>query len=221
MKNLLLLFMISTMITSCNSQTDLETLKFATDVSSIIKVKDTTKFKKDKTVRYGLVAYTTDDIDNFRYANVDFSNLSIKDDAKNSLITYTSDLSIYVDNFKSNKLSGLIIKIEKESEGKVLLNYMKTKLGKPLLENIYNKDNHVQSSYLWDDKKGNQLVYVTQDTKYFSGEKNKFISTEVTILKRGMKLTPDEGNNPENIKKILEENPNAFDVLEILKSRFN
>lgn len=220
MKNLLLLFMISTMVTSCNSQTDLETLKFDTDVSSIIKVNDTTKFKKDKTVRYGLVAYTTDDIDNFRYANVDFSKLSIKDDAKNSLITYTSDLSIYVDNFKSNKLSGIIIKIENENEGKSLLNYMKTKLGKPLMKNIDNKDNYLESSYLWDDKKGNQLVYVTQDTKYFSGEKNKFISTEVTILKRGMKLTPDEGNNPESIKKILEENPNAFDVLEILKSRF-
>jgi hypothetical protein len=212
--------MISTMVTSCNSQTDLETLKFDTDVSSIIKVNDTTKFKKDKTVRYGLVAYTTDDIDNFRYANVDFSKLSIKDDAKNSLITYTSDLSIYVDNFKSNKLSGIIIKIENENEGKSLLNYMKTKLGKPLMKNIDNKDNYLESSYLWDDKKGNQLVYVTQDTKYFSGEKNKFISTEVTILKRGMKLTPDEGNNPESIKKILEENPNAFDVLEILKSRF-
>lgn len=208
------------MVTSCNSQTDLETLKFDTDVSSIIKVNDTTKFKKDKTVRYGLVAYTTDDIDNFRYANVDFSKLSIKDDAKNSLITYTSDLSIYVDNFKSNKLSGIIIKIENENEGKSLLNYMKTKLGKPLMKNIDNKDNYLESSYLWDDKKGNQLVYVTQDTKYFSGEKNKFISTEVTILKRGMKLTPDEGNNPESIKKILEENPNAFDVLEILKSRF-
>jgi hypothetical protein len=220
MKNLLLLFMISTMVTSCNSQTDLETLKFDTDVSSIIKVNDTTKFKKDKTVRYGLVAYTTDDIDNFRYANVDFSKLSIKDDAKNSLITYTSDLSIYVDNFKSNKLSGIIIKIENENEGKSLLNYMKTKLGKPLMKNIDNEDNHLESSYLWDDEKRNQLVYVTQYTKYFSGEKNRFISTEVSILKRGMKLTPDEGNNPESIKKILKENPNAFDVLEILKSRF-
>lgn len=220
MKNLLLLFMISSIITSCNSQTDLESLKFDTDVSSIIKVKDTTKFKKDKTLRYGLVAYTTDDIDNFKYGNINFSNLLIKDDAKNSLITYTSDLSFYVDNFNSNKLSGIIIKIENESEGKILLNYMKTKLGKPLLKNIDNEDNHLESSYLWDDKKENQLVYATQYTKYFSGKKNRFISTEVSILKRGMKLTPDEGNNPESIKKILKENPNAFDVLEILKSRF-
>lgn len=220
MKNLLLLFMISTMVTSCNSQTDLESLKFDTDVSSIINVKDTTKFKKNKTLSYGLVAYTTDDIDNFRYANVNFSNLSIKDDAKNSLIRYTSDLSFYVDNFNSNKLSGIKIKIENESEGKILLNYMKTKLGNPLMKNIDNEDNHLESSYLWDDEKRNQLVYVTQDTKYFSGEKNRFISTEVSILKRGMKLTPDEGNNPETIKKILKENPNAFDVLEILKSRF-
>lgn len=212
--------MISSIITSCNSQTDLESLKFDTDVSSIIKVKDTTKFKKDKTLRYGLVAYTTDDIDNFKYGNINFSNLLIKDDAKNSLITYTSDLSFYVDNFNSNKLSGIIIKIENESEGKILLNYMKTKLGKPLLKNIDNEDNHLESSYLWDDKKENQLVYATQYTKYFSGKKNRFISTEVSILKRGMKLTPDEGNNPESIKKILKENPNAFDVLEILKSRF-
>lgn len=220
MKNLLLLFMISTIVTSCNSQTDLESIKFDTDVSSIINVKDTTKFKKNKTLRYGLVAYTTNDIDNFKYKNVNFSNLSIKDDAKNSLITYTSELSFYVDNFNSNKLSGIIIKIENESEGKILLNYMKTKLGKPLMKNIDNEDNNLESSYLWDDEKGNQLIYLTQDTKYFSGEKNRFISTEVSILKRGMKLTPDAGNNPESIKKILKENPNAFDVLEILKSRF-
>lgn len=211
--------MTSLIITSCNSQTDLETLKFDTDILSIIK--DTTRFEKDESIRYGLVAYVTTDIDNFKYGNVNLSKLVIKDNAKNSLIKYTSNLSFYVDNFKNNKLSGLIIKNENENEGKNLLTHIKTKLGKPLLENLYNKNNHIQSKYLWDDKKGNQLVYITQNTEYYNNDKNRFVSTEVTILKKGIKLNPDPGNNPETIKKILEENPNAFDLLEILKSRFH
>ncbi|WP_163409588.1 hypothetical protein [Flavobacterium ajazii] len=219
MKNFILLLTTIIMITSCNSQTDLETLKFGSDISSIIK--DTTRFEKDENIRYSFVAYVTKDIDDFKYGNVNISKLAIEDNAKNSLIKYTSNLSLYVDNFKNNKLSGLIIKIENENEGENLLKYIKTKLGKPLLENIYDKDNHIQSQYLWDDKKGNQLVYITQNTEYYNNDKNRFISTEVTILKKGIKLNPDQGNNPETIKKILEENPNAFDVLEILKSRFN
>ncbi len=205
-------------MTSCNSQTDLETLKFDSDISSIVT--DTTIFEKDENIRYSFVGYVTTNIDNFKYGDVNLSKLEIKDNVKSSLIKYTSNLSIYVNNFKNNKLSGLIIKIENENEGKNLLSYMKTKLGKPLLQNIYNKDNHIQSKYLWDDKKKNQLVYITQNTEYYNNDKNSFISTEVTILKRGLKLTPDKGNNPESIKKILDENPNAFDVLEMLKSRF-
>ncbi|KAF2332801.1 hypothetical protein [Flavobacterium nitrogenifigens] len=218
MKNFILLFTTIIIMTSCNSQTDLETLKFDSDISSIVT--DTTIFEKDENIRYSFVGYVTTNIDNFKYGDVNLSKLEIKDNVKSSLIKYTSNLSIYVNNFKNNKLSGLIIKIENENEGKNLLSYMKTKLGKPLLQNIYNKDNHIQSKYLWDDKKKNQLVYITQNTEYYNNDKNSFISTEVTILKRGLKLTPDKGNNPESIKKILDENPNAFDVLEMLKSRF-
>lgn len=205
-------------VTSCNSQTDFEKLKFDTDISSIIK--DSAKFEKSKFTNYSLAAYTTENIDLFKYGNISFSNLKLKDTKKNSLISYTSEINLYVDNFKSNKFSGIIIKTENENEGKKLSNYIKTKLGKPLLENYYNKKEHLQASYLWDDKKRELLIYLTQDTKYFSDKQNKFISTELTVFKRGLKVLPDEGNNPENIKKILEENPNALDMIEILKSRF-
>jgi hypothetical protein len=218
MKKTLLLFIISSMITSCISQTDLETLKFDTDVSSTIK--DTTKFEKDKNIDYGLVAYVTEDIDNFRYGNVIFSNLTIKDKAKNSLVKYISNLSIYVDNFNSNNLSGIKIEIKNESEGKIFLKYMKAKLGKPLLENLCDKDNHVQSNYLWDDIKNNQIIYINQQTEYYNDFKERFVSTDITILKKGLKMVPAPSNNPENIKKLLEENPNAFDVLEMFKSYF-
>lgn len=213
------MLIITTIITSCNSQSvDLEKLKFDTDLTLII---DTTKFEKDNNIRYGLVGYVTEDIEKFKYGNVNFSNITIKDKAKNSLIKYSSTLSFYVDNFKSNKLSGLIIKIENENEGKSLLQYLNNKLGKPLKQNLYSEDNHIENSFLWDDQKGGQLVYIEQHTENFSEGKDKFIATEVTILKRGIKLAPDKRNNPETIKKLLEENPKAFDVLEILKSRFN
>jgi hypothetical protein len=218
MKKILLL-LIGLIITSCNSQTDLETLKFDTDVS--LRVKDTTMFQKGNDIIFPFLSYETHKIKNYSYGKLNFTNYRIKDKAKNSLIAYESSLSFFVDNYKSNKLLGFAIRIEKEDEGHNLLNFIKNKLGKPLKQNIYDKDNFIQSSYLWDDKKRNQLVYISQNTNYFSGEKNRFLSTELAIFKREIKLTPDEGNNPENIKKILKENPNAFDILEILKSRFN
>lgn len=217
MKKVITLFMTSLIIISCNSQTDLETLKLDTNISSTL---ENTKFEKDKNIDFGLVAYVTEDIEFFKYGNVNFSNFTIKDNSKNSLIKYSSNLSIYVDNFKSNKLSGIKIEIENEIEGKNLLKYVKSKLGKPLLENIYDQDNQVQSSFLWDDKKNNQLIYINQQTETYNDPEEKFVSTDITILKKGLKMIPSSGNNPENIKKILEENPNAFDVLEVFKSYF-
>lgn len=217
MKQLILLIIISLVMTSCNSQTDLETLKIDTNVSSTLA---NTKFEKEKNIDFGLVTYVTEDIENFKYGNVNFSNHTIKDNSKNSLIKYSSTLSIYVDDFKSNKLSGIKIEIENEIEGKNLLKYVKSTLGKPLLENVYNKDNQVQSGFLWDDKKNNQVVYISQQTEYYNDPEERFVSTDITILKKGLKMIPSLENKPENIKKLLEENPNAFDVLEVFKSYF-
>ena len=204
-------------MTSCNSQTDLATLKIDTNISSTLA---NTKFEKEKNIDFGLVTYVTEDIENFKYGNVNFSNLTIKDNSKNSLIKYSSNLSIYVSDFKSNNLSGIKIENENEIEGKNLLKYVKSTLRKPLLENVYNKDNQVQSGFLWDDKKNNQVVYISQQTEYYNDPEERFVSTDITILKKGLKMIPSLENKPENIKKLLEENPNAFDVLEVFKSYF-
>jgi hypothetical protein len=218
MKNLLLLFLTSFMIISCNSQTDLETLKFDTDIS--LTIKDTTKFEKGNDIIFPFLSYTTYKISNYSYGKISLTNYNIKDTAKNSLITYDSNLSLFVDNYQSNKLVGFAIRIEKEDEGNDLFNYIKIKLGKPLMKNIDNEDNHLQSSYLWDDKNGNQLVYITQNTNSFSDGKNSFVATELAIFKRNMTIKPDANNDPERVNKLLEENPKAFDLIEILKSRF-
>lgn len=218
MKNLILLFTITLMITSCNSQTDLEKIKLDTNVSSIVK--DSTKFEKENDVIFPFISYETNKVNNYSFGKLSFTNYRIEDTDKNSLINYESRISFFVDNYESNKLLGFAIRIEKEDEGNDLFIYVKNKLGKPLKQNVYNKDNHVQSSYLWDDKARNQLIYIKQNTEYFSNEKNKFISTELAVFKRGLKLNPDEGTDSQKIKKLLDENPNAFDVLEILKNRF-
>ncbi|MBE8725690.1 hypothetical protein C4F50_12110 [Flavobacterium sp. KB82] len=206
------------MITSCNSQTDLEKIKLDTNVSSIVK--DSTKFEKENDVIFPFISYETNKVNNYSFGKLSFTNYRIEDTDKNSLINYESRISFFVDNYESNKLLGFAIRIEKEDEGNDLFNYVKNKLGKPLKQNVYNKDNHVQSSYLWDDKARNQLIYIKQNTEYFSNEKNKFISTELAVFKRGLKLNPDEGTDSQKIKNLLDENPNAFDVLEILKNRF-
>lgn len=213
-----ILILITLMITSCNSQTDLEKIKLDTNVSSIVK--DSTKFEKENDVIFPFISYETNKVNNYSFGKLSFTNYRIEDTDKNSLINYESRISFFVDNYESNKLLGFAIRIEKEDEGNDLFIYVKNKLGKPLKQNVYNKDNHVQSSYLWDDKARNQLIYIKQNTEYFSNEKNKFISTELAVFKRGLKLNPDEETDSQKIKNLLDENPNAFDVLEILKNRF-
>lgn len=69
-------------------------------------------------------------------------------------------------------------------------------------------------------QKNNQIIYINQQTEYYNDPEERFVSTDITILKKGLKMVPSPENKPENIKKLLEENPNAFDVLEVFKSYF-
>ena len=222
MKQFISLSIAGFVLISCNSHTDLEILKPNQDISNIVK--DVKDFEKTNDTEYGLLSYESEKLANFRYGDVTFSNYNVKSNAKNSLVEYTSTITFSVENEKSNKLTALVLNIEKESEGNNILNYLKSKLGNPLLKHYENRDNHLQAQYLWDNKKNNQLVYVKQHTEYLNDFKNGFVSTQVTIVKKDLKLKPDvndERNNPEKIKKLLVENPNAFDLFEIFKSRFS
>lgn len=217
MKQIGTIFLICSVMVSCNSQINVENIEFGEDISKIINLKE---MNKESDLIFGLSSYKTEKLNNLKYGKVIFSDYSLGDNAKNSSISYHSSLSFLVDNYNSNKLSGFLIGIDKEEEGNKLLDYLKVKLGKPLLQEINKKDKHLQSKYLWDSEKYNQLVYINQYTEYYDNLHKSFITTKVTIVKRGITLTPDAGSNPESIKNILEENPHAFDVIEILKSTF-
>lgn len=214
--------MTSLSILSCNSRTDLEILKPDQDVSNIIK--SIGVFEKKGITDYGSVSYESEKLSNFKFGNVKLSDYNVKADAKNSLVEYSSSISVSVENNNTNKFTGLVLDIEKEDEGINLLNYIKNKLGNPLLKEYENKDNHLQAQYLWDNKKTNELVYIKQHTQYLDDSKNGFVSTQLTIIKKDLKFTPDmsdERNTQDNIKKLLDENPNAFDLFEIFKNRFS
>jgi len=216
-KKILIMLTVVIFATSCNSQVDIETLQFNSDISNTIDIQN---MEKESEPNFGQSTYKTYKLNNFKYDDLILSDYVLEDKAENSLIKYRSSLSFLVDNFNLNKLTGFIIEIHKEDEGKELLKYFKIKLQEPLLQEINEKDKHLQSQYLWDSKEQNVLVYIKQYTEYYDNFKQSFISTKVTILKRGIKLVPDAGSDPENIKNILEENPQAFDVIEILKSSF-
>jgi hypothetical protein len=150
-----------------------------------------------------------------------FSNFIKNDIVNNSLISYQSNIRFLVTDYQSNKFAGFIFVIENKKEGVDLLKYIKNKKGSPVLQDIIDKDNYVQSQYFWYNDNSGFIIYLSQITKSFSKDKNPFISTELTILKKGLKAIPLSNNDPETIKEFLEHNPNGFDLIEIYKSKFD
>ncbi len=204
---------------SCNSELNLDNLKFDSDISTQIKQLD--NLQKDNDLIYGLVAYRTNDVTTINYSEIKIENNKINNNSDNSLIDYESEISFLVDNFTANSLKGFIIKTVDENEGIQLIQSMNSTLGKPVLQDVFNNKKQIQNKFLWDNVKDNKLILIKQHTEYYDGFEKSFILTEMTVVKRDLKLTPDDDNNPEDIKKILDENPKAFEVIEIIKSSFN
>ena len=90
MKQLFLLFISSLIFTSCNSQTNLETLKFDKSIpEDIKKIKDV---EKDDNGTYGLKSYRTTQLDYFKFGEVFFSKYIVPngyDDAYSNIYIYT------------------------------------------------------------------------------------------------------------------------------------
>ncbi len=137
----LLMLALVILTTSCNSQVDIETLKFNSDISNTIDIQN---MEKESEPNFGQSTYKTYNLNNFKYDDIILNDYILEDKAENSLIKYRSSLSFLVDNFNSNKLTGFIIEIQKEDEGNKLLEYFKTNYKnlyfKKLIKrtNIYN-----------------------------------------------------------------------------------
>jgi hypothetical protein len=184
MKKVIVLFMTSLIITSCNSQSiDLESLKFDQQISeNILNIK---KIEEDTDVTYGLKSYRTDELQNFNFGDLSFSKYSVPTGYDDGY----SEIYVHVDNYKENKYLGFSISIANEKEGIALLNDFKKKYGKPEERNTGLVNG---KAFVWKVKE--QWVLFVQHTENTRDHKN-YIETNITIVKQGIRV-----ENTNNLK---------------------
>jgi len=221
MKQLTLLITISLMIASCNSRTDLETLKLGNKISPL------DNFEKDYSIYVPLEGiYNVKDISKFQYANIEFTFDSIK--FKNEGIAYKNSLNIIVDSYDSNKYLGFELELIDEKTSNKFLDVLMKKYGKPLKEYKYLKKEDKDIDYLWQNKSTNEIILFKKHNEDFhtslDGKDNALLSeTRIIIVKDGLSAKPDLNNSrntPEKINAVLAANPKAFELIEIFKSSF-
>jgi hypothetical protein len=179
MKKTMLLGLISLVITSCNSQTDLDELKFETNVLEIMK--DIKDVEKTRETDYGLLSYETEELQNFKFGDVSLSKYAVPD-----AYDYGSNrLDIHVDQYDSNKYLGATLEIANADEAKKILMYLEQKYGKP--EKRYQAGDTKGKAYLWEIKSLKKVILVTQVTEQ-TRKHNTYLSTRVVIAKEGVRL---------------------------------
>jgi hypothetical protein len=179
MNKLILLFTAILMITSCSSQTDIDTLKFGDNVLTIIK--DIEDIEKTRETDYGLLSYETQELQNFKFGNVSISKFKIPD----SYDYGSNKLSIHIDQYDSNKYLGTTLEITNIEESKKILMYLEQKYGKP--EKRYQAGDNNGKAYLWNIESLKKTILVTQVIEY-TRKDNTYLSTRIVIVKEGIRL---------------------------------
>lgn len=167
------------MITACNSQTDLDELKFDVNVLGIVK--DIKDVEKTRETDYGLLSYETVELQNFKFGDVAFSKYSVPDGYDYG----NNRLDIHVDQYDSNKYLGATLEITNTDEAKELLIYLGKKYGKPDMR--YQAGDDKGKAYLWEIKSLKKVILVTQVTEQ-TRKHNAYLSTHVVIVKEGVRL---------------------------------
>jgi hypothetical protein len=220
MKKVIFLFIISSMIISCNSKTDLETLKFGD------KLLDLDNLEKDYSIYVPLEGiYKVKDINKLQYSNIAIISDSIK--FKHEGVGYKNSLNIIVDSYDSNQYLGFELELIDEKTSDKFLDVLMKKYGKPLKEYKYLEKEDKDIDYLWQNKSTNEIILFKKHNENFhislDGKDNALLSqTRIIIVKDGLSSKPngnDSRNTPEKIK-VLDSNPNAFDIIEIFKNYF-
>lgn len=178
MKKLHILVLLCTTFISCNSQTDLQALKFDAPIPE--QIKKIKEIEKDENGSYLLPSYRTNALDNFKFGDVSFSKYTVPngyDDAYN-------EIYVHVDNFNQNKYLGFTISITNDNESKALLNYLKKKLGKGEERGTGLKNG---IALVWEVKESNQWVLLVQNSANTRDSK-KYLETELTIVKQGTRV---------------------------------
>lgn len=183
MKKLLLLFTASLMITSCNSQTDLEILKCNESILEIIK--NTKEIEKDHDIIYGLKSYRTDNLQNFRFGNVSFSKYVMP----NAFNADYNDLYLHVDNYENNNFIGFTIELVNKEEGEKLFLYLKQKYGNPEFRQPREgyKYQKGEGNYIWDSNNLDYWILLSQ-TPRLKKDHSNFIYSRCVLIKKGTRV---------------------------------
>jgi hypothetical protein len=177
MKQLILLIIISLMVTSCNSQTDLETLKFNEQIPETIK--KINGIEEDTDPIYGLKSFTTDELQNFKFGDSFFTKYSVPKG-----YAYSKNyIHIHVDNFDENKYLGFSLNIANDEQGIALLKYLKKKFGKP--EERDTEGNGI--ALFWQVEQPKQWIFLKQ-YKEITRDDKTYLNTTVTIVKQGVRV---------------------------------
>ena len=222
MKQLFIILSLGLLLISCMKQTDLETLKYNKKIEIPLDELD----KSDNgNVPVGNI-YVVKNINNFKYNAFLLKNESIE--FFNELLINKNELSLIVDSYETNNYLGFELNLIDEKTGDLFLNFLKKKYKNPIKKYNYSEGNYKDQDYLWESKKTNEIIKFSKHNESnhlnLKTKKEEVLSlTKIIILKDKLKAKVDlndKRNDSENIKKILKENPNAFDVLEIYKSNF-
>ncbi|MBC6112943.1 hypothetical protein ACFOG5_11565 [Pedobacter fastidiosus] len=158
--------------TSCNSQTDLESLSFDQDISKVIE--NHKEFRKNTGGSNGLKAYSSSDLDGFKIGSAQISTYELpKGNASDH-----SDLWIFIDNYNSKKFLGYSYSSANEDESKKVLNYLKSKYKRF----VTNTDKTHGDFYFWDLPELNKWIFVDQANSI------NHIQTTFTVVKRGLRV---------------------------------
>ncbi|TWP29897.1 hypothetical protein ETU09_02635 [Apibacter muscae] len=213
MKKLLSLLFCIFLMVSCQSQTDLEALKFGTDIESLLKGLED-KYR-DNSTYIPFPEYKMTELNCFKIGGITLNNYSLY-----------NKVYLAVDSYKNNQFIGYVVIIQDPEKEQELTDYFLSQMGEPIKKYINEKKEkgYLDAQYLWDDSQKDRLVYIyrhhTQTKKGNEGEEMALVRTIFMTIKKGLVATPDKNNNPENVKKLLEENPRAFEVLEMIKAWF-
>jgi len=172
MNRLITLVLFFCIATSCNSQTDLEALKFDEDISKTME--NHKELEKNLAGDHGLKAYRTHKLDGFKIGNV---GISTYETPKGNASDH-SELWVYVDDYKSKKFLGYTFSSANEEESKRLITDLKSKY-----KGYKTNTNKIHGDfYFWDLPEFNKWIFVDQSDNI------NHIQTRFTVVKRGLRV---------------------------------
>lgn len=196
MKKSILLLTVVLILTSCNSQTNLEVLKYDEPFLEIIK--NTKELGKDQDVIYGLKSYRTDNLKDFKFGDVSFSKYVMP----NAYNADYNDLYIHVDNYENNNFIGFTAELVNKEEGEKLFLYLKQKYGNPEFRQPREgyKYQKGEGNYIWDNNNLDYWILLSQ-TPRLKKDGSKFIYSRCVIIKKGTRV---ENSSDKKVFTVLE-----------------